>query len=524
VSSDTAVAPSGRSTASLRMESNVPMLPLSRRQRILVTLGVMVGMFLAAMESTVVSTAMPTVVATLGGIERFSWVFSGYLLTATITMPLWGKLSDLYGRRTMYQIGVAVFLVGSFLCGAAMTMNQLIAFRVVQGIGAGALVPIALTIIGEIYTVRERTRMQGVFSSVWGIASIIGPLAGGYITETFSWRWVFFINLPFGIVAAIIIGMFLTEPARTTRPSIDVAGAVSLTAAITLVLIGLTEGAQFFGWMHPATLGAFALAGLLLVAFVAIEKRATDPIVPMDLLQGRVIAISTISGILVGMALFGTMAFIPLFAQGVLGVSATTAGSALTPLLLCWVLASVVGGRIMHATGLRNTVALGLGLVMAGFFILTTFGKGSSMLWLMADLGLMGAGMGLSVFTLLVATQASVERERLGIATSLTMFARTIGGSIGVSVLGSLLASGLATRMLAAGVAPGTLDPNRLLEPAARATLSAESVELMSTALDGSLHIVFWIGAVVAAAAFLTAFMLPKRLTGDVSLRPAAAD
>ncbi len=524
MSSDTATAPRSRTTASLRMESNVPMLQLSRRQRILVTLGVMVGMFLAAMESTVVSTAMPTVVATLGGIERFSWVFSGYLLTATITMPLWGKLSDLYGRRTMYQIGVGVFLVGSFLCGAATTMNQLIAFRVVQGIGAGALVPIALTIIGEIYTVRERTRMQGIFSSVWGIASIIGPLAGGYITEAISWRWVFFINLPFGIVAAVIVGMALSEPARTSRPSIDIAGAVSLTAAITLVLIGLTEGAQFFGWLHPATIGAFAAATVLLAAFVAIERRAADPIVPMDLLQDRVIAISTISGILVGMALFGTMAFIPLFAQGVLGVSATMAGSALTPLLLCWVLASVVGGRIMHATGLRTTVALGLGLVMAGFFFLTTFGKGSSMAWLMADLGLMGAGMGLSVFTLLVATQASVERERLGIATSLTMFARTIGGSIGVSVLGSLLAAGLASRMVAAGVAPGALDPNRLLEPSARAALTPESVELMSTALDGSLHIVFWIGAIVAAFAFLTAFLLPKRLTGEVTLRPAQAD
>lgn len=524
MSTSTAAAPNARSTASLRLESNVPMLPLSRRQRVLVTLGVMVGMFLAAMESTVVSTAMPTVVATLGGIERFSWAFSGYLLTATITMPLWGKVSDLYGRRLTYQIGIFVFLAGSLLCGVAATMNQLIAFRVLQGIGAGALVPIALTIIGEIYTVRERTRMQGIFSSVWGIASIVGPLAGGYITEAISWRWVFFINLPFGIAAAIIVGAALKEPARSSRPSIDLAGALSLTAAITLVLIGLTEGAQFFGWFHPATVGAFVAAAILFAAFVAIERRAADPIVPMDLLRDRVIAISTISGILVGAALFGTMAFIPLFAQGVLGVSATTAGSALTPLLMFWVLSSIVGGRIMHATGLRYTVAIGLGFVMVGFMFLTTLGKGSSMSWLMADLGVMGVGMGLAVFTLLVATQASVERERLGIATSLTMFARTIGGSIGVSVLGSLLAAGLATRMAAAGVAPGTLDPNRLLEPSARATLAPESIELMSNALDGSLHIVFWVGAAVAVAAFLTAFMLPKRLTGEVTLQPVSVD
>lgn len=523
--SDGAAASSGvRSTASLRLESSVPLLELTRRNRILVTLGVMVGMFLAAMESTVVSTAMPTVVATLGGIERFSWVFSGYLVTATITMPLWGKLSDLYGRRQMYQLGVVVFLVGSFLCGAAMTMNQLIVYRVIQGIGAGALVPIALTIIGEIYTIRERTRMQGVFSSVWGIASIAGPLAGGYITEALSWRWVFFVNLPFGIIAALVVGLSLTEPRRTTRPSIDVLGALTLTGSITLLLLGLTEGSQFLGWMHPATLGAFLGAAILLGAFGVVERRAHDPIVPMDLLYDRVIAISTVSGILVGTALFGTMAFIPLFAQGVLGESATRAGSALTPLLLCWVAFSVVGGRIMHRLGLRWTVVAGFGFVMIGFFILTGFGKGSSMLWLMADLGLMGAGMGLAVFTLLVATQASVERHRLGIATSLTMFARTIGGSIGVSVMGSILAAGLAVRLAAAGVAPGVLDPNRLLEPAARAALSPEAVELMSTALDGSLKGVFWLGAIVSALAFVSVFALPKRLSGEASLHPAPSD
>ena len=265
-----------------------PALVMSSRRRWAVTIGIMTGMFLAAMEATVIGTAMPTVIATLGGLDHYSWVFSAYLITSTVTVPLWGKLSDLYGRRLFYQLGIGVFLLGSALSGMSTSMTELIIFRAIQGLGAGALLPLGMTIIGEIFTLKERARMQAYFSGVWGLASVIGPIAGGFITDQLDWRWVFYINLPVGLAAALIMGFALKEPKRTERPTIDYAGAATLTGAITLLMLALVEGgAKVETLLAPANLALFAGAIVLGYLFIRIERKAADPIVPLDMFRSR---------------------------------------------------------------------------------------------------------------------------------------------------------------------------------------------------------------------------------------------
>lgn len=491
-----------------------PHLKLSPRRRTAVTIGVMVGMFLAAFEATVVSTAMPTVVASLGGIERYSWVFSAYLLTSTVTVPLWGRLSDLYGRKRLYQIGIGLFVVGSLLCGMSNSMAQLIGARAIQGIGAGALIPIALTLVGEIYTLQERARMQGVFSGVWGFASIIGPLLGGFITDNYSWRWVFLLNLPIGVAAAAIVGIALVEPRRTTTPVIDYLGAATLISSLSLLLVGLVEGGQLWGWTSLATVTTFVLAVALFGVFLFVESRTPEPIVPLELFRDRTFTMTTIVGFFVGTALFGTVSFIPLFAQGVAGATATQAGQVLTPLLLSWVATSILGGRVLHRVGVRRMIVPGVTLLTGGFFFLTRLGPGTPMPLLMADMALMGMGMGFVMLTILIAVQAAVARERLGIATSLSMFARSIGGAIGVATMGTVLSVALADRLRSIASA-SPVDANQLMTPEARAALSPETLAALESALADGLNGVFWLGTAVAAVALVCAFWLPANFATD---------
>jgi EmrB/QacA subfamily drug resistance transporter len=467
----------------------------------------MTGMFLAALEATVIGTAMPTVVAALGGMEHYSWVFSAYLLTSTVTVPLWGKLSDLYGRRLFYQIGIAIFLVGSVLCGLSRSMPQLVAWRAVQGLGAGALVPLGMTIIGDIYTLRERARMQGLFSGVWGLSSVVGPLVGGFITDALSWRWVFYINLPFGIAAAAIIGFALVEPKRTERPSIDYAGAITLTAAVTLLMLALVEGGDPSQLLRPRSIAIFITTAVLLALFVMIERRAREPIIPLDLFRNRVVAVAVTVGFLSGAAMFGAISFVPLFAQGGLGATATQAGTLLTPLMLSWVLMSIVGGRLMLRTGYRPLVLVGLTIMPAAFFVLSTFGRGTPLRALIPVLAAIGAGLGLVMLTLLIAVQHSVVRERLGIATSLNQFSRSIGGAVGVAIMGAMLSAGLAA---AAGAGAGAIDPGAVIDPVTRADLEPEQLLRLEGALVESLQGVFRVSGALAVIALFVAFTLPR--------------
>jgi len=505
-----------------------PRLEMSNKRRWAVTIGVMTGMAIAALEATVVGTAMPTVIASLGGIAHYSWVFSAYLVTSTVTVPVWGKLSDLYGRRLLYQIGIGVFLLGTLLSGLSSSMTQLIIFRAIQGLGAGALVPLGMTIIGDTFTIKERAKMQAYFSGVWGLSSVIGPVLGGFITDQLSWRWVFFINLPVGIVAAIIIGLALKEPKHDERPSIDYLGAATLMLSISLLMLALVEGGKSVSTLLSGkNLAELAASIVFLVVFIFIERSAKDPLIPFQLFRNRTIAVATIAGFLAGVAMFGGISFIPLFAQGALGMTATQAGSLLTPLMLSWVTMSVVVGRLMLRIGYKIITIAGFAVMAGAFMMLSNFHRETPMIWLYIDLALIGAGLGLTMLTLLVAVQQSVDRTQLGIATSLNQFSRAIGGALGVAVLGAVLTAGLSSQLLKTASGAGSSisqeqaeslasNPNALIEPSAKASLPAGILPVLQDAMAGAIQPVFWVVVVMCVLALLASLVLPKDKVTDV--------
>ena len=500
-------------------EPVTPTLRMSNKRRWAVTAGVMTGMFIAALEATVVGTAMPTVIASLGGLSHYSWVFSAYLVTSTVTVPVWGKLSDLYGRRLLYQIGIGVFLLGTLLSGFSTSMTQLIVFRAIQGLGAGALIPLGMTIIGDTFTVEERAKMQAYFSGVWGLSSIIGPVVGGFITDQISWRWVFWVNLPIGVVAALIIGFALREPKHDKRPSIDYAGAMLLMVAISLLMLAMVEGGSG-GLFNSQNILLSIASAILLAIFVFVEKRAADPIIPFDLFRNKTIAIAIPAGFLGGVAMFGAISFIPLFAQGSLGFSATAAGSLLTPLMLAWVSMSIIGGRLMLRVGYRIVTIIGYSALTLGFILLALFDRGTNIAWLYLDLIIIGTGLGLSMLTLLIAVQQAVEKPKLGVATSLNQFSRAIGGAVGVAVMGAILSASLASELQKAAIDTGTMtveeaaafaaNPNALIEPTAKEAISAETLDVLQSGLARAIHPVFWAGALMAGLGLLVVLFLPK--------------
>ena len=509
----------GETSREIRIDR--PLLEMSRKRRWAVTAGVLTGMFIAALEATVVGTAMPTVIATLGGLSQYSWVFSAYLVTSTVTVPVWGKLSDLYGRRLIYQIGIGMFLLGTLLSGFSESMTQLIVFRAIQGLGAGALVPLGMTIIGDTFTVEERTRMQALFSGVWGLSSIIGPVVGGFITDQISWRWVFWVNLPVGLAAALIIGFALKEPKLDRRPSIDYAGATLLMAAISLLMLAMVDGGSGSGLFSLQNLLLLLVSAVLLLLFVRVERTAPDPIIPFELFRNRTVLISVIAGFLAGVAMFGAISYIPLFAQGALGFTATEAGSLLTPLMLSWVTMSVVGGRLMLRLGYRSITLFGFGLLTLAFVLLSLFRRETPSVLLYPNLILIGAGLGLTMLTLLIAVQQAVERSKLGIATSLNQFSRSIGGAIGVAVMGAVLTAGLSNELHSvaddsggnfshAQAAEFASNPNAIIEPAAKAALPPETLAILQRAMAEAIHPVFWVGAFMSLLAFFVALYLPQ--------------
>jgi EmrB/QacA subfamily drug resistance transporter len=415
------------------------------RRRRLAVLGVMLSIFLAAMESTVVSTAMPRVVASLGGLEIYAWVFSGFLLTSTVTMPLWGRLSDLLGRRRVFLAGLALFLVGSALSGLAQSMGQLIGFRMVQGLGAGSLMTIGMTIIGELFALEQRARMQGYISGLWGVASLCGPLVGGLLTDHVSWRWVFYINLPFGAVAMTLIATGLADGSRDgRRPTIDYRGAVLFTAGISALLVGVLEAGRATRWTGLDVLGPFALALGALAAFVAVEQRAPEPIVPLRLLGRRMVLAGAMTGFLAGMAMFGAISFVPLFLQVVSGMSATAAGVVLIPFVLGWVAMSITSARLVLRVGYRVVVVTGMLCLTLAFLLLSRWSASLTLGLAMRDALVGGVGMGLTMVPMLIAVQSTVARTDLGAATAMIQFFRTLGGAIGLSVMGAVMAWGLA--------------------------------------------------------------------------------
>ena len=464
-----------------------PSISLPRRRAI--TGGLLLGMTLGALEATVVSTAMPTVTATLGGLSHYSWVFSAYLLTSTATVPIWGRLSDLFGRRRMYLIGIAIFLVGSVLSGAATSMVQLIGARALQGLGAGCIIPLSMTIVGELYTLAERPRTQALFSGVWGVASIAGPLVGGYITDNLDWRWVFYLNVPFGLLAGGVIAAAYPPSPRVSNVRVDWPGAALLFSGVSTLLIALGSDGSTAIW--PWVVAAVVLLG----AFVIVERRTAEPIVPFDLFRTPVIGRSLAVVFLVGVALFGAIAFIPLFVQAVRGGTATEAGQAITPLFLGWVVMSIVGARLTVLLGYRAVSIAGSVLMTIGFIGLAMVGQESPEWLLLGSCTIIGAGMGTQMLALLLAVQHGVARSRLGIATSLNQFSRSIGAAIGVAAMGAIMARSLS----------GVSLPGGAEAFAASAALTAP----VRAQFAAALHRVFVTGAIVSAAGLVASFFLP---------------
>lgn len=476
--------------------------------RKLVTAGVLVGLFLAAVESTVVGTAMPTVIAQLHGVKLYSAVFTAYLLTSTVTVPIWGKLSDIYGRRPFFVIGVAIFIVGSALSGMARSMPELVAFRALQGLGSGAILPLCSTIIGEIYALEERARMQGVVSSVWGLASIVGPLVGGFLTDRISWRAVFFVSVPFGIVSAALVGLGYRGRGAPVKRRLDLLGSLLLALSAT----GVLAAAALAG--RPAIALAVGAAALLLaLLFVRVERRAEDPVLHLDLFRSPMFRATTSAGFFAGMSMFGIISFVPLFVQAVIGTKATEAGAALTPFMLCWVVASTTSARIAMRAGYRGVAVAGMASLVAGIATLALLGAGAGFAHVALAMGLCGLGMGASFTPLLIAVQSTVSRERLGVATSAVQFFRSIGGAVGIGILGSILASRLAAGSLPPGIAP-----EQIVDPIARETLSPELFAQLRSALAAALHAVFQADVLVAVVAFLFTTRVPGGRAADHSI------
>lgn len=474
------------------------------RERQLVTGAILLGMFLAALEATAVATAVPTAVGELGGVAHYSWVFSAYLLTSTTTVPMFGKLADLFGRKRTYQWSVAIFLIGSALCGIAHTFPQLILFRAIQGLGAGGVNPVATTIVGDIYTLEERGKIQGIFSGVWAAASLIGPLLGGMITDSLSWRWIFYLNLPFGLLSAVMIQRFMREETRRTEHRLDILGTLSLTAAVTLLLLALLEGPGTWGWLDVRTLGLLAGAGAGLALFLWQEKRAPEPMLPLDLFQNRLIAVASAGNFLIGALLYSLTAYVPMFGQGVLGGSAMKAGTILAPILLGWPIASTLAGRILLKVDYRPMTIFGSITVITGTALLAWTHAGTGAAWIMTSMMLTGFGLGFVSMPYLLGVQNAVPWHRRGVATSSVQFFRNIGGAISVAALGALL-----NARLQAIAGPG-VDANAALDPALRARLSPAALHTLTGALLHGLQGTFVAIAALSVVFLVTALLGPR--------------
>lgn len=393
-------------------------------ERRAVTVAVMLGMFLAALDTTIVATALPTIARSLQGLELYAWVAAAYSLALTAATPVFGGLADRYGRRPVYLFGIAVFLLGSALCGAAGSMGELVAFRALQGVGGGALLPVAITIVGDLYSLEERARVQGLFSGVWGVASVVGPLLGGFLVDRWSWRWIFYANLPVGLVALWVVATQYRERKPTAQGSADVVGAALLVAAVTVGLWSLEAG------KHPW--GALASVGLA-AGFLWWQTRARHPLLPLRLFLYRAVATTSWVGLLVGAALFGSLYYLPLFVQGVQGRSPTAAGAALTPLMLAWTVASSLGGRLALRFGFRRVALAGVAVLCAGFAALTAITPETTPAFVHSAAALLGTGMALVVLVTVLAVQSSVGYGQRGAATSITLFFRSIGAAVGLA-------------------------------------------------------------------------------------------
>jgi EmrB/QacA subfamily drug resistance transporter len=467
----------------------------------------MLATLLAALDQTIIVTALPRISSELNGFDGISWVVTAYLLSSTVTIPLYGRLSDVYGRRRLLAVAVTLFTIGSACCAAAESLPTLIAARTVQGLGAGGLLPLSQAAIADLFSPRERGRYQGYIGAMYAIAAISGPLLGGTLTDLGSWRWIFVINLPLGLFALLVVLRTMPDAAKRMHQRIDTVGAVLLSAGAATLLVACASAGTAAGIGSLRVQALAAVGGLLLAAFVAWERRISEPLIPLDLLGTPVIANTYAAAVVLGAIVLGVDVYVPVFAQAVLGSSATVSGLVLMPLSLAWVFSSAFTGRRMARTGrYRHFPIAGSLLVLTGVGLLATLAP-SSPHWLIAlAVFLIGLGMGSSWPIYVIATQNAVEHAQIGVATAGIVFCRTMGGSLGVAVLGSVFAARLSTELSQApGADAAELDVARLLE---RGTADLAAA---GTALDSSVHVVFLLLLPLAVASLILALRLDEQ-------------
>ena len=423
---------------------------LTRRQLFITMVGVMLAMFLSALDQTVVSTAMPRIIADLGGFDRYTWVTTAYLVASTSVLPIVGRLTDIYGRKWFFVTAIGIFLVGSVLAGLSQTMTQLIFFRAIQGLGGGSVMAIAFVSVGDLFPPAERGKSQGYLAAVFALSSILGPTLGGLITDQLSWHWIFYINLPLGVPVIFLFIFFFPQIRRTyAKPKLDYIGVVTLILAVVPMMLALSWGGVQYSWASVEVVGLLAFSGAMGILFLIVESRAEEPIVPLSLFRNRVVACSLVTIFLTGFAMFGGIIFVPLYSQGVLGNSATSSGSIMTPMMLGMVVGAMLSGQALSRLGghYRIQGLIGLGVLAVGLFLVSRMTADTGYSTSVFNLIVMGFGLGTTFPTYTIAVQNAVPYRFMGVATSSAQFFRSIGGLLGLSILGSVLTNRFASRL-----------------------------------------------------------------------------
>src|SRR5258708_1638193 len=467
--------------------------------------GLMLGSLIASLNMTLVAPALPTIVAELGGIADYSWIPISAMLASTIVVPIAGKLSDIYGRKPLYMTGIVVFAIGSALSAVARNFWLLVFACFIQGAGMGFIMPLSQAIIGDIISPRERGKYQGILGASFGLASIVGPAAGGFITDHYSWRWLFFVNLPFAVLTLVVVALFMHVPNERRKHSIDVAGSVTLSLGITALLLATVWGGNQYAWNSWQIIGLYSAAAALLIAFGWIETRAPEPVLPLHLWKSRIFTFSNIAGMCVAMTMFGAIFFLPVFVQGVIGNSVTNSGAILVPMLVAMVLTSIGSGQVIARTGRYKLLLLGRIVFMgAGFAMLTTFDITTTNVTVVEAMILIGLGLGVTWQNYTLVVQNSISRADMAVATSATQLARSIGSALGPAIMGTILTQGLATGMakyLPASVlqkfqASGSgASTGSVFDPTQLAHLPAAIAAGIRHGLSDALHPVFVAGA-----------------------------
>lgn len=494
-------APSSATTSAVARDAHPP-IPLLLGALLLV-------MFLAALDQTIVSTALPTIVGDLGGLRWLSWVVTAYLLASTVVVPLYGKFGDLYGRKRVLQVAIVLFLLGSVLCGAAQNMTELVLLRALQGLGGGGLMVVAMAAIGDVIPPAERGRYQGLFGGVFGLATVVGPLAGGFLVEHLSWRWIFYINVPLGLLALLVIGAVFRPHVTRVKHDIDYIGAMFLTVALASLVLITSFGGSLFPWASLDILCLSLFAVISLVGFVIEQRRAAEPIMPLHLFRHRTFVLAGLIGFIVGVSLFGSVTFLPLYMQVVKDATPTSAGLQMLPLMGSLLVVSAITGRLISRWGrYRIFPILGTFLQVIALGLLSRLDLDTPTALMNLYMGLLGAGLGMVMQVLILAVQNSVEPRHMGVATSGATLFRSIGGAIGVSVFGALFSHALLNRL--AGEFPAGTAAPASLSPADVHALSAPLQHAYLEAFSGAMHGVFLVACLVTGVAFALSWLLKE--------------